>query len=87
MDYAFLDINNISARFNAFGNHFWDLPGGVGAHYEYPKGSGHNSIWNLTLWLGGIDENNQLRLAAERYQQVGTDYWTGPLSFDNNNVG
>ena len=84
--YAFLDVNNISARFNAFGNHFWDLPGGVGAHYEFPKGSGHNSIWNLTLWLGGIDENSQLRLAAERYQQVGTDYWTGPLSFDNNNV-
>jgi hypothetical protein len=84
--YAFLDVNNISARFNAFGNHFWDLQGGVGAQYEYPKGSSHTSIWNFTLWLGGMDENSQLRLAAERYQQIGTDYWTGPLSFDNNNV-
>jgi hypothetical protein len=84
--FAFLDANNISARFNAFGNHFWDLPGGVGAHYEYPKGSGHNSIWNLTLWLGGMDENSQLRIASERYQQIGYDYWTGPLSFDNENV-
>lgn len=84
--FAFLDVNNISARFNAFGNHFWDLPGGEGAHYEFPKSSGLTSIFNFSLWVGGMDENNQLRLAAERYRQIGTDYWTGPLSFDNNNV-
>lgn len=83
---SFLDINNISARFNAFGNHFWDMPGGEGVHYEFPKDSGHHSIFNFALWFGGIDENNQLRIAAERYRQIGNDYWTGPLSYDSDSV-
>ena len=69
--FSYLDINNINARFNCFGNHFWDMPGGIGAHYEYPQGSGHHSMFNFTLWLGGIDENDQLRIAAERYRQIG----------------
>lgn len=81
-----LNINNINARLNCFGNHFWDMPGGIGAHYEYPKGSGHHSMFNFALWLGGMDENDQLKVAAERYRQSGTDYWTGPLSSDDNNV-
>jgi hypothetical protein len=81
-----LDINNINARFNAFGNHFWDLPGGVGAQYEFPIGSGKTTIFNFALWLGGMDENNELRIAGERYRQVGMDYWTGPLSFDEDEV-
>lgn len=81
--FEFLDVNNISARFNAFGNHFWDMPGGVGSQYAFPKGSSQRSIFNFVFWLGGIDESSQLRIAAERYQQQGNDYWTGPLSFNN----
>jgi hypothetical protein len=84
--FSFLDVNNISARFNAYGNHFWDMIGGEGAQYFYPKGGELHTIFNFTLWLGGIDENNQLRVAAERYQQIGVDYWTGPLSFNINNA-
>jgi len=34
------------------------------------------------LWLGGIDEGNQLKLAAMTYRQRGNDYWPGPLSTD-----
>ncbi len=84
--FSFLDANNISARFNAYGNHFWDMTGGIGAQYYYPKNTPHTSIFNFAFWLGGMDENNQLRLAGERYRQQGSDYWTGPLSYYTGNV-
>lgn len=82
--YAFLDVNNVSARFNAYGNHFWDLD--ALNHYQFPKDSLSQSIWNFTLWLGGIDEDETLRIAAERYRQMGQDYVTGPLSFNSDSA-
>jgi len=75
-----LDINNIDAMFSAFGNHFWDFQ--EFSHYNFPKDSTTQSIFANTFWIGGLDENNNLHLAAERYRQVGKDYWTGPLSFN-----
>ena len=77
--YDFLDVNNIDARFNAFGAHFWDFDDN---HYYFPKGSNTQSMFTSTFWLGGIDETNNLHLAAERYRQIGSDYQTGPLSFN-----
>ena len=50
--------------------------------YEFPKGSGKHTMFNTSLWIGGVDQNDQLRLAAERYRQLGLDYWAGPLSTD-----
>ena len=82
--FDFLDINNIKARYNAFGNHFWDFQTDYNFLYEFPQGSGKYTLFNNSFWLGGMDENDQLRLAGERYRQVGTDYWTGPLSTDGN---
>ena len=52
------------------------------ADYEVPKGSGEFVIYAGSLWLGGTDANNQLKLAAMRYS--GNDFWTGPLSYDEN---
>ena len=52
------------------------------ADYEVPKGSGEYVIYAGSLWLGGTDRNNQLKLAAMRYS--GNDFWTGPLSYDEN---
>ncbi|MBL7104483.1 MAG: T9SS type A sorting domain-containing protein [Bacteroidales bacterium] len=79
--YEFLDINNIRARFNAYGNHFWNFEF---PFYEFPKDSGKHTIYNFAFWLGGMDENDQLRFAGERYRQLGIDYWTGPLTTDGN---
>ncbi|HEY9114214.1 MAG TPA: T9SS type A sorting domain-containing protein [Bacteroidales bacterium] len=83
---TYLDANNIKAGINAWGGQFWQ---GVGSSdpimFEYPKGSGKNTIFNQTLWVGGMDQN-ELKLAAERFRQVGTDFWTGPLSIDGNNL-
>ncbi|MCD4695630.1 MAG: T9SS type A sorting domain-containing protein [Bacteroidales bacterium] len=76
--YDSIDINNINARFNCFGNHFWNLDSKQ--HFKVPNGSNISSIFSQTFWIGGLDENEGLHLAAERYRQLGYDYWTGPVS-------
>jgi hypothetical protein len=75
-----LDINNVRARINTGGDMWWDLINT--AKYEIPKGSGHTSMFAGALWLGGIDANGQLKVAALEYRQSGNDFWTGPLTTD-----
>ncbi len=80
--YEWLDINNVRARINTGGDMWWDLPGGTGSKYFIPKNGSATSMFSGSLWIGGLDINNQLKLAALRYRQVGIDYWTGPLTID-----
>ncbi len=80
--FRFLDINNIRARINTGGDMWWDLPGGIGAQYFIPKAGTATSLFSGSLWIGGLDINNQLKLAAVRYRQSGNDYWPGPLTID-----
>jgi hypothetical protein len=58
---------------------WWDFET---SKYEIPKGSRKTSMFSASLWIGGLDVNGQLKLAALRYRQVGNDYWTGPLTID-----
>ncbi len=80
--FRFLDINNVRSRVNTGGDMWWDLPGGIGAQYYIPKSGTATSMFSGSLWIGGLDINNQLKLAAIRYRQVGNDYWPGPLTVD-----
>lgn len=80
--FRFLDINNVRARINTGGDMWWDLPGGIGAQYFIPKAGTATSLFSGSLWIGGLDINNQLKLAAVRYRQSGNDYWPGPLTID-----
>lgn len=73
-----LTINNVRAYIETNGT-MWNKEI---AEYEVPKGSGKSSMFAAALWIGGLDDNNQLKLAAVRFRQVGDDYWTGPLSVD-----
>ena len=80
--FNFLDVNNVKARFNAFGNHFWDFGLGAGAQYYYPKDSTSTTIFMSSLWIGGMDETGNLHISAERYRQMGKDFLEGPLTTD-----
>ncbi|MCK9290144.1 MAG: T9SS type A sorting domain-containing protein [Bacteroidales bacterium] len=80
--FEWLDINNARVRINTGGDMWWDLVGGTGAKYFIPKSGSATSMFSAALWIGGLDINNQLKLAALRYRQVGNDYWTGPLTVD-----
>lgn len=74
-----LNINNVRTTILGGGDMWWDLNQ---ARYEVPKGSNKNSMFAGALWLGGVDEGNQLKLAAMTYRQKGNDFWPGPLSND-----
>ncbi len=78
--FEWLDINNVKARINTGGDMWWDLDGT--SRYYIPKNGSATSMFSGALWIGGLDVNNQLKLAALRYRAGGVDYWTGPLTID-----
>ena len=85
--YAWLNINNVRTRVNAGGDMWWDLPGGSGAMYYIPANGSATSLFAGSLWIAGLDINNQLKCAAVRFRQGpdlkgGNDFWTGPLTVD-----
>lgn len=50
------------------------------SYYVVNDGSINATIFNSTLWLGGIDESSgDLKLAAMTYRQLGHDFWSGPI--------
>lgn len=75
---TFLEFNNVKALIHTGGN-LWQIAGQNRSQYEIPKGSGIMALFTSALWLGGLDVNGQLKIAAIRYRQ-GNDYWTGPLT-------
>ncbi|HUM47157.1 MAG TPA: hypothetical protein PLD84_09520 [Chitinophagales bacterium] len=67
-----LNINNIRARLQSGGDMWWDLNND--AKYEVPKsleGEPENasSLFAGAIWIGGIDETGQLKVAAQTYRQ------------------
>ena len=78
--YDSLDINNINAGVNANGylfNMYED--GSYRTQFSVPNGSRKSTIFCQSTWIGGMN-NGELHLAGERYKQVGSDYWAGPVS-------
>jgi hypothetical protein len=75
-----ISINNVRARINTGGDMWWDLQGT--AQYFIPKNTTKTSMFSAALWVGGLDVNGQLKLAAQRYRSEGNDYFTGPLNND-----
>ena len=85
--FAWLNINNARVRVNAGGDMWWDLPGGTGAKYYIPANGSATSLYAGSLWIAGLDVNQQLKCAAVRFRQGpdfngGNDFWTGPLTTD-----
>ncbi|MEP7128347.1 MAG: T9SS type A sorting domain-containing protein [Chitinophagales bacterium] len=80
--FDFLDINNVKARINNGGDMWWDLI--QNAQYLVPKNGNASSLFAGALWIGGIDANGQLRVAAQTYRQTGNDFFPGPLDTNGN---
>ena len=80
---AYLEINNVRALINNSSDMWWDLQGSP--RYEVPKGSGKTALFAGSVWIGGIDQNGQLHVAAQRFRQDGIDFWSGPLTTSGNN--
>lgn len=79
-----LDLNNVRATITSSSDMWWNLINVP--RYEIPKGSGAHSLFASSLWIGGLDASNQLRVAAQTYRQTGNDFWPGPLDTLNATV-
>ena len=92
--YEWLDINNVKTRYNAGGDMWWDLPGGIGAQYFIPANGSATSLFAGALWIAGLDINLQLKCSAVKFRQGpldlglpgGNDFWTGPLTLDGASI-
>jgi len=71
-----LDINDVKAAMLNRGDMHWDLGN---ASYTVPRSGGINSVFASALWMGGIDNQQQLHASAQTYRQQGYDYWPGPI--------
>ncbi|MCD6013022.1 MAG: hypothetical protein K0Q79_2884 [Flavipsychrobacter sp.] len=74
-----LDINNVRARLMTGGDMWWNIGSQVAA-YEIPKNSGKSSQFAASCWIGGYDQQGQLKVAAQTYRQDGNDYWPGSVN-------
>ena len=72
-----LDRNAVKANLTDRGILFNDTLNGY-AGYEVPKNSFNFAIYAMSFWFGALDANNDLRLAAQKFN-VG-DYYAGPYS-------
>ncbi len=84
--FEWLNINNVRTRINAGGDMWWDLPGGIGSQYYIPASGSATSLYAGSLWIAGLDINNQLKCAAVRFRQDGNDFWTGPLNIEGASI-
>lgn len=74
-----LDVNQVNAFLLNGGDMFWDLNS---PRYEVPKGSGINAIGPTALWMGAVDDQGQLKVAAQTYRQSGSDFQSGPIDLN-----
>ena len=72
-----LDVNNVRTLILTGGDMWWDL--NSNPRYEVPKGSNKHSSFASSLWIGGIDNGGNLKVAAQTYRQTGNDMWPGAL--------
>lgn len=78
-----MDINNVRCRLLNGGDMWWNLQ--QIARYEVPKANPYSASTSLNMlfagaiWLSGIDNGNNLKVAAQRYR-TGDDFWAGPLN-------
>ena len=76
-----IDINNIRALMHNGGDQFWNLAGRP--RFEVPKNSGIHSAFMGNIWLGGIADDHNLKVAAGRYRTNNAiDYSPGALNPD-----
>ncbi len=75
-----LNVNNVNASIFSNGALFFN---GGSAVFEVPKGSGLSTVFAANLWIGSIDQQGVLRVAAQTYAQAndgGPSFNFGPVT-------
>ncbi|MFA8451350.1 MAG: hypothetical protein ACEPOW_11715 [Bacteroidales bacterium] len=79
--FEWLSVNNVRCRVNVGGDMFYGHDG-LPSSYFIPANGTATSLYCSSLWIGGLDINKQLKLAAHRFRGKGVDFWPGPLTTD-----
>ncbi|MDA3820151.1 MAG: T9SS type A sorting domain-containing protein [Candidatus Delongbacteria bacterium] len=79
-----LDVNYINALIPSRGTFFWD---GMGAPRYFITPRDAATIFTSSIWIGGKDPGGNLHVSGERYNQLGHDYFPGPLMVSSGNAG
>lgn len=79
-----LDMEQVRVLYHANGMIAMDPAVGEGVFRVAPgpDGQGPSTMFAGSLWIGGEDASGALHLAAVRFQQMGRDFFPGPLSMD-----
>lgn len=76
-----LDVNNVRARLLAGGDMWWDLSE---AKYIVPNVRPPqpevSAIFAGSVWIGGFDDEGNLKMAGQDYRTSGVEWWPGPLT-------
>ena len=79
-----IDHGNFKALFTESGRLFWDgndrsliYPK---LHLNFPGDEQKMTVFAAQLWMGAFNQMNQLCVAAERFSQIGNDFFAGPVS-------
>lgn len=85
-----IDINNIRAKLLNGGDMWWD--GVNSATYQYPKIDTSlgtipkNVLFAGALWVSGIDNQANLKLAGQTFRNNGHEFWSGPIVFGSSTI-
>lgn len=76
-----LDVNDVSALFYSNGLIGMDIMNGAPGFFvpKTTSNAGLSPLFAAGMWVGGVDGDNVLRFAGERFEQVGRDFFSGPL--------
>lgn len=81
-----LDVNQVEALIVGRNNKHWDILGQGDPKYRVPKTGQASANFANSIWIAGLDNNNQLHVSANTYRQNGADFWPGPLDTTNANA-
>ncbi len=84
------EINNVRARLTTGGDVWWDGNDGLYVVPKPPLGVDPvSSIFAGAVWLGGVDDGDALKVAAQTYGRGSGnfDFWPGPLVPDGPDQG
>jgi len=76
------ELNNVRTILLTAGDMWWAAANNA-PQYEIPKGGGAHSLFAGALWIGGIDDGGNLKVAAMTYRQGGDDFWPGTIDTAN----
>lgn len=79
---SIIEVNNVRGNILGTGNVYSNMLGNS-LTWEVPKDSGKSTLFQYSMWIGGVDQDSQLHLAANKFNQQGRDYWMGPLRLDD----